>query len=63
MHIRVGDKIETKYAVTARVDAIIEGSTRGWDDTIYYEVTILSPRLYYRRRKQLIKVSDVRAKL
>ena len=62
MHIRVGDKIKTGFC-TARVESIIEGSTRGWDDTLYYEVTVTSPRLYWKRRRQIIKVTEVRAKI
>ena len=63
MIISVGDKIRTNFC-TGVVVAIIDGKTKpGWRDQPHFEIKVTSPVLPKNKRKQIIRMDEVKLKL
>ena len=61
MLIKLGDKIRTRFC-EGRIVEIIQGKARGWTDTVYYAITVTSPRLHWKRRRQIIRIDEVKGR-
>lgn len=62
MLIKTGDTVKTQFC-QGKVVEIIHGHTRkGWQDKVYYVVNVTSPRLHWKRRRQIVRIDEVKGK-
>ena len=60
MMIKNGDRIKTSFC-EGIVTETIQGRTRpGWQDKLYYVLKVTAPRLYWERRRQIIRIDEVK---
>lgn len=58
--IRPGNKIRTLFC-SGIVEAVIDGRARGWRSTTYFEIRVTSPRLHHSKRRQIVRLDEVRS--
>jgi hypothetical protein len=59
MLIKIGDIISTDF-LTGKVTSIIDGGARGWMDQPYLKIQVTEPKLHWRKRNQLVRMSEVK---